>query len=257
MSFNTLKDIEQAIGYLEQCAGFYYLQNPTSWQECFQQLTQSVPKLTEMISGDAVTEITNIASAYTSVGKDIYATAESGLKSAPVIEGVFTQAGEETAEVSATALGTYVAGVGMGVPIATAVAGILSGLGIGILGYETAPEGWVDISNAIFGTNISYESAQPLIKTYVQGLFSKNYDPTANKYYLSFSDTYLNRAYNYFVSHLTGGIDYEFLDNTVWQGTTEHPNIPTECTPATQHYLQNIDVDAGWFRRCSLRQPMR
>ena len=242
MSYNTLKDVYEAINYLQEASGFYYLQDPTTWQNCFQQLANSVPKLTNVIGGEASAEIIDISSVYNSVGKSVYATAESGLKSAPVIEGIFTEAEQETAEIGATALGTYTAGVSIGLPLATAIIGILGGLGIGILGYETAPEGWVDISNAIFHTDIGYESAQPLIRSYVQTMLSKNYDPTSDKGFLMMSSTYLERAYNYFASHMLGGINYDFLENTVWQGTTQHPDIPTECTPATQHYLQDLNL---------------
>lgn len=242
MSYNTLKDVYEAINYLQEASGFYYLQDPTTWQNCFQQIANSAPKLTNLIGGEASAEIVDISSVYNSVGKSVYATAESGLKSAPVIEGVFTQAEQETAEIGASALGTYVAGVSVGLPLATAVIGILGGLGIGILGYETAPEGWVDISNAIFGTDIGYESAKPLIRSYVQTMLSKNYDPTSDKGFMMMSSTYLERAYNYFARHMIGGINYDFLENTDWQGTTQHPNIPTECTPATQHYLQDLNL---------------
>lgn len=235
MSYNILTNVLEGIEYLEQCAGFYYLQDPTTWTECFKSLSSSAPKLVDIIGGEPVTEITNIASAYTSVGKDIYATVESGLKSAPVVEGVFTQADEEVAVVGETALGTYVAGLSVGVPLATAIAGILSGLGIGILGYETAPNGWIDISNYIFGTDIQYGDAQPLIRTYVNSLFAK--DPTTNKYLMFMTDTSIKKAYDYFASHIFGGINYSFLDDTEWIGTTEHPNIPTKCTDATKHYL--------------------
>lgn len=243
MAYNVITDMVEALNYLQQAAGFTYLQSPATWQQAFQALANSSPKLAELIGGEASAEIINIAKAYTSVGKDIYATAESGLKSAPVIESVFTQAGQEVAEEGAAALGTYVAGISAGLPLSTAIAGILSGLGIGILGYETAPEGWVDISNAIFGTDISYLDAQPLIKTYVQGLLAKDNN---NQPVLYLNEDYIKNAYNYFASHVYGGIDFDnFLENTVWEAPSGS-TVPTQCTAATQQYLQhhNIPVSA-------------
>lgn len=239
MAYNVITDIAEALGYLQQAAGFYYLQNPASWQECFQALSQSSPKLAELIGGEASAEIINIAKLYESVGKDIYATAESGLKSAPVIESIFTQQDQQVAEEGAAALGTYVAGISAGVPLATAIGGILSGLGIGILGYETAPEGWVDISNAIFGTNISYLDAQPLIKTYVQGLLSTDNNGGAVMY---LHEDYIKNAYNYFASHIYGGIDFDnFLENTVWEAPSGS-TVPTQCTEATRSNLLNHSI---------------
>ena len=237
MSYNLLSNIPEALNYLQQAAGFTYLQSPATWDEAFKTAIQAAPKLVQAVSGEASAEITNIASAYASVGKDIYATAESGLKSAPVIESVFTQADQETAVVGEAALGTYVAGTSIAVPLATAVAGILSGLGIGILSYETAPEGWVDISNAIFGTNISYDEAQPLIRTYVQGMLSEK----DGNLYTYFDDEYFVKAYAYFKYHVLGGIDFDFLENTVWEPVSGS-TVPTNCTSATRQYLQHVSM---------------
>lgn len=238
MAYNMITDITEALNYLQQAAGFTYLQNPASWQEAFQALARSSPKLAELIGGEASAEIVNIAKAYTSVGKDIYATAESGLKSAPVIESVFTQADQEVAEEGAAALGTYVSGIAVGVPLATAVAGILAGLGIGILGYETAPEGWVDISNYIFGTDISYGEAQPLIRTYVQGMLAKDANDNVYTY---LDDEFFVKAYDYFKYHVLGGLDFEYIENAVWEAPSGS-TVPTECTQATRQYLQNVDI---------------
>lgn len=238
MSYNLLSSVPEVVNYLEQAAGFYYLQNPTSWQQCFENLS-SVPKLTEFVGGAAQAEITNIKYAYESVGKDIYATAQSGLKNAPVIEGIFTQADQEVANVGEAALGTYVAGVSVAVPMSVAIVGIIGGLGIGILGYETAPEGWVDISNAIFGTNIAYEEVQPLIKTYISGLMSKD---SNDNVYIYMNADYIENAYNYFAQHISGGIDYAWLDNTVWEPSTSGGTVPNKCTSATQQYLQHVSM---------------
>ena len=106
MTYNELQNIYEMLGYLEQAAGFTYFQNPVAWQEAFQSIINSSPKLMEYFGGTNVAEITNIAQAYASVGKNIYATAESGLKSAPVIESVFTSPDSEEAVAGAEALGT-------------------------------------------------------------------------------------------------------------------------------------------------------
>ena len=235
--YNNLSDIEQMLGYLEQAAGFYYLQTPGSWQSAFQTLSETA-KMVGLVGGEASAEITNIASAYTSVGKDIYATAESGLKNAPVVEGVFTQADQQTAVVGQSALGTYIAGIAAGFTLPTAIAGIAAGMGIGILGYETAPEGWVEISNAIFGTNLTPTDVQPLISSYVSGMFAKD----ANGHIQTYLDkAVLDRAYNYFKEHLVGGIDFDFMENVTWvapSGST----IPTHPTDYTQLVNKQIPI---------------
>lgn len=237
MAYNVIKDVEEMLSYLEQCAGFYYLQNPATWQECF-ELLKTDPKLVGLVGGDAQATIINIANAYASVGKDIYATAESGLKSAPVIESVFTQPDVETAEVGASALGTYVAGTSVALPLSVALAGVLGGLGIGILSYETAPEGWVDISNYIFGTNISYEEVQPLIRTSIQAMFSKD---SNDKPQIYLDEKVLTRAYDYFKTHVRGGINYDFLENTTWEKVSQTPNLWT-CTSGASA-LNNLSFD--------------
>lgn len=236
--YNALTDITEVVNYLQQAAGFTYLQSPGSWQSAFESLHESA-KMLNLVSGEASAEITNIASAYTAVGKDIYATAESGLKNAPVIESVFTQADQETAVIGESALGTYVAGLSIAVPASVAIAGVLGGLGIGILGYETAPEGWVDISNAIFDTDISYGEAQPLIRSYIQGMLALNSNGDPQVY---LDEGVLNRAYAYFAQHIFGGIDYSFLENTVWEPTSVGSRTE-RCTAATQQYLANHNFD--------------
>lgn len=236
--YNQLMNVEEILGYLQEAAGFYYTQNPVQWQEAFQTLANN-SKLVNVIGGEASAQITNIASAYTTVGKDIYATAESGLKNAPVIEGVFTRADEEVAVVGESALGTYIAGIAAGLPLTAAIAGIASGLGIGILGYETAPDGWIDISNAIFDTNLSYGDASPLIRSYVNGMFALDTNGHVQTY---LEKSVLDKAYAYFKEHLIGGIDYSFLDDAIWvpeSGST----VPTVCSnPQT---LSNKSVAIG------------
>ena len=235
---SVMNNMTEMLGYLEQCAGFYYTQNPVAWGEAFKEVASN-SKLVSMVTGEASAEITNISYAYNTVGKDIYATAESGLKNAPVIESVFTERDTETAVESASALGTYIAGVAGSFSLATALAGVLSGLGIGILGYETAPEGWVDLSNAIFGTNLSYDDATPLITTYVRGMFAKKSHSDAG-FYTYLPGSVLANAFDYFKAHILGGTDYSFLENTVWEPVAPS-TVPTHCTSG-QSYLSNLNL---------------
>ena len=235
--YNNLSDIEQMLGYLEQAAGFYYLQTPGSWQAAFQTLSNTA-KAVGLVTGEASAEITNITSAYTSVGKDIYATAESGLKNAPVVEGVFTRADEQTAVVGESALGTYIAGIAGAFSLPTVIAGIASGLGIGILGYETAPEGWVEISNAIFDTNLQPSDVQPLIKSYVSGMFAKDTNGHIQTY---IDKTVYDRAYAYFKEHLVGGVDFSFMENVTWVAPSGD-TVPTEATDYTQLLGKQIPI---------------
>ena len=237
--YNEIQNVIEMLSYLEQAAGFTYFQNPVQWQDAFQSIINSSPKLLEYFGGTNVAEITNIAQAYASVGKDIYATAESGLKSAPVIESIFTSPNTEEAATDAQALGTYVAGVAAGIPLATCLAGCLSGLGIGILSYEVAPEAWVDLSNYVFGTDINPEEVQPLLKTYIQGMWAKDSHGDLQVY---LEDSILRRCYDYFAEHTYGGIDYSFLENTAWERMSGNPYY-WNCTQATEQYLLNHDIE--------------
>lgn len=68
-------------------------------------------------------------------------------------EAVEVAAAGAGAEVTAGASGLFA-----GWTIGTAVAGILAGVGVGIVGYDLAPEFWTGISNKIFpGQDINYE----------------------------------------------------------------------------------------------------
>lgn len=111
------------------------------------------------------------------------------IKSAAELEGGVVGATEavEVAETGVVA-GEVTAGASglfAGWTVGTAVAGVLAGAGIGIVGYELAPEFWTGVSNAIFpGEDINYED----IKNYsIIGLIKEEVlgQETQNTTYLS------------------------------------------------------------------------
>ena len=60
--------------------------------------------------------------------------------------------------ITATTVGASAGGVSVG----AVVGGVMAGLGLGVVAYESNPQFWIGVSNAIFGTDIEYEQIKDL-----------------------------------------------------------------------------------------------
>lgn len=158
-------------------------------QLVYQGVSMTLEELYAFISANAVpvetgltvTEETGlIAGQYVEVGTEVAVGGE--------LAGGVTY-GTQALEVIDLAEGEYTiasAGAVTGVSVGGLVAGVLTGLGIGLVSYEVAPEFWTGISNVLFGTELDPIT---LSKYFIPAIYKdgKNYIP----------ESVVNRIYDY------------------------------------------------------------
>lgn len=215
MSLSSITTFEQIGEYLESVKGLKYLDNPTTWLNAFKETVKDC-RLVEVIN-DVTGETTQgwLSETWTSLGLNKTLTETSGVKNLPSVTNVVTDvttggavAGAEAVALEPVGLTVTVTGWGM-------LAGALGGMGLGALWYEAAPEWWTDISNYVFGTDLSYEETEPFLRKGIKTMIAKASNGNTTTYIPSYIS---EKVYDFVKGHLVdagGDIGYDF-PSAIW-----------------------------------------
>ena len=204
---------EEVSDYITSTKGYDYLTNPTSWMNAFKEKVKN-SKWVDMVDDAGVPTGTSgfYNTEWITEGDWVAPTIDSGVKSVPTIETVVTDLTTGTAVAGADALATEAVGTTITLTTAGYIASTLVALGLGVGAYETAPEFFTDLSNAMFGTNLTYDETEPFLHKKIKALLSTN----ESNELVTYADTeLLNRAYNFLKTHITGET-YAFLDGVIY-----------------------------------------
>ena len=208
--------------YVTQSKGYDYLTNPTDWMNAFKEVVGDARYVSSDGGGSFIFK--NPVD-WIGVGKEIAPTLDSGIKSLPSVDTVVTDLSTGGAVAGATALATEKTGITIALSGAGWVATALAGFGLGVVGYELAPEFWTDLSNAVFepitGEHLDYDETEPFLRKKLKTLLSTD----SNGDIVTYADrNMLERAYNFIATHIQGE-GYNFADDYTWNTYTP-PNHP-------------------------------
>lgn len=229
--------------YVTQSKGYNYLINPTSWMDAFKETVSDARWIgTEGETGGGF--IFKQPVDWINVGENIAPSIEGGVKSLPSVETVVTDVTTGGVVAGETALATEAVGTTITLTTAGWIATALTGLGLGVVGYELAPHFWTDISNAIFepitGEHLDYDKTEPFLRKKIKTLLSTD----DNGKIITYADkSMLERAYNFIKTHIRSD-GYDIYDDYTWQLPSEFGTVIEEHTP-NNSISQTFDVEIG------------
>lgn len=186
--------------YVTSTVGYEYLTNPTSWIDAFKELVGDARYV-----GDNTFYQPNPTGNWVNVGKPVAPAIDTGVKMPPAVTNIITDATTGAAVIGETAVAVEQTGIFIELSVAGYFATALAGLGVGVLSYELFPDFYRNISNYVFGTNLTQAETEPFLRKKIKTVLSV--DSNDGKPITYIPEYLVKRTYNYIAQHLnvTGG----------------------------------------------------
>ena len=193
------KTWDEIASYIDNIKGYKYLDNPTSWIDAFKETVKDSRLVDVVNDAGEFIETTFFNSKWIGTGDWNAPGLETGEISVPTINNVVTNTATGTAVIGETALATEAVGITIELSVAGYFATALTGLGLGVASYEIFPEFYTDISNYVFGTNLTYDETEPFLRKKLKTLLTTDENGKPLTY---IPEELVERTYDFIKTHL-------------------------------------------------------